>query len=150
MKRESRDRRLARALLGYMSTMPPGIHKPRPSAVRFSPSNYEDDWDLMADLAKEAHWAYRDTQLRRVFAYIVGRLWRVGIVERHVLPIYDKVNYGEPNWVYTYHLLDKWLARLNPAWQPIVRYSPGELSTPEFEMNYALRRAFPRKDDYDD
>lgn len=141
-KRESLNRRLAREVLKHLSVMPSGTYKPTAPRPTFCVSTYEDDWMLMDEMAREVGWVYTDKNLTRTFSNVCKKMYDARVLERHTFGVKEKEWHRERNWLWIYNLQDKYLVRLNPEWKKYIGYSPESWSTPQFELEYLLKRAF--------
>ncbi|CAN7781808.1 hypothetical protein LJR175_008170 [Variovorax sp. LjRoot175] len=145
MTAEARDRRLARAMLKHLTYRSPGSN---PSPIGISFSNHEDTCEQMDELCEEAGWKPSSLSAQqRVCRAVALRLWQARIVERGRLTNGERDARNEATWQHRYYLPPKWLVRLAPEDWKHLRYRVEEWSTPEQELDMALNRAYPLKEE---
>ena len=119
-----------------------------PIPVGLSFSNHEDTCEDMDEICKEAEWkASSLAAQQRVCRAVALRLWNVRIVERGKLTNGERSHPLEATWQRRYYLPTKWLVRLAPKDWKHLPYRVEEWSTPENELEIALDRAYPMKED---
>lgn len=144
MKPEHRDRRLARALLKHLTYRGLGSN---PSPIGISFSNHEDTCEDMAEICAEAGWKPSGLPAQqRVCRAVALRLWRERILERGRLSNGEREGPWEATWQWRYYLPTKWLVRLAPKEWKHLPYRIEEWSSPESELDIALDRVYPIKE----
>lgn len=131
-----RDVRIAKAILEYLAE--PDISG---NPIRIAFTMYEDDCDVMLELCKSAEWTSwkKWEHMRKTLSVIASRLanWKY-LRQFDCRHNQETMEYGEPaNW-YSYELIYKHRAQLNPTAWP--NYKPDW--TPAEELSYMLRRVF--------
>lgn len=139
--KENRDRRIARAMLTWLTHRNPGSN---PMPVRISFSNHEQEAEDMQDICDMAGWDTKNfSYQQRVLQAVARRLHDCRVVDRWILGNGELTCREEARWQYTYALSGKWLKRLSPEDWAHIQYNVEPWSTPENELERVLDRAFP-------
>lgn len=131
-----RDVRIAKAMLEYLAE--PDISG---NPVRIAFTMYEEDCDVLTELCKTADWTSwkKWEHMRKTMSAVASRLaaWRY-LRQYDCRHNQEAMENGEPSKWYTYELIYKHRAQLNPTAWP--NYKPDWM--PAEELAYMLRRVF--------
>lgn len=140
---ESRDRRIARAMLMWLTGRHPGSN---PIRWWIAFSNFDQQDSDMQDICEDAGWRPASfTSKQRTLRTVAKNLYNHGIVDRWILGNGELEYRESARWQYVYALPYKRLKCLAPEQWSHIGYNPEAMSTPDWELERMLDRAYPLK-----